>query len=114
MAVKQIFDHKNILVVGGAGFIGSHICERLVRKNKVICIDNLSTGSEKNIDFLLRNPNFEFVNHDITQPVILEDLPGLEKFKVRWQGAQEIYYLACPASPNRFDEFGIVQIFNWR
>ncbi|MCD4705987.1 GDP-mannose 4,6-dehydratase [bacterium] len=107
MAVKQIFDHKNILVVGGAGFVGSHICERLVRKNKVICIDNLSTGSEKNIDFLLRNPNFEFVNHDINQPVILEDLPGLEKFKVRWQGVQEIYYLACPASPSRFDELGI-------
>ncbi|NCF75407.1 MAG: NAD-dependent epimerase/dehydratase family protein [Xanthomonadaceae bacterium] len=107
MAIKQIFDHKNILVIGGAGFIGSHICERLARNNKVICIDNFSTGSEKNIDFLLRNANFEFVKHDITQPITLEELPGLEKFKVRWQGIQEIYYLACPASPNRFNELSV-------
>ncbi len=107
MPVKQIFNHKNILIIGGAGFIGSHICERLVKQNKVICIDNLITGVEKNIDFLLRHPNFEFINHDITQPIVLEDLPELEKFKVRWQGVQEIYYLACPASPSRFEELGI-------
>ncbi len=107
MALKQIFDHNNIVVIGGAGFIGSHICEKLVAKNKVICIDNLITGSEKNIDFLLRHPNFEFVNHDITQPINLEELPELDKFKVRWQGIQEIYLLACPASPSRFSELGV-------
>ncbi|MBT4277275.1 NAD-dependent epimerase/dehydratase family protein [Candidatus Falkowbacteria bacterium] len=107
MSVKQVFDHNNILVIGGAGFIGSHLCERLVKENKVICIDNFLTGTEKNIDFLLRNPNFEFVKHDMNKPIVLEDFPGLEKFKVRWQGVQEIYYLACPASPNRFDELGL-------
>lgn len=107
MSVKQIFDHTNILVIGGAGFIGSHLCENLVQRNKVICIDNLSTGSEKNIDFLLRHPNFEFINHDITEPIVLEDLPELEKFKVRWQGVQEIYNLGCPASPSRFNEMGV-------
>ncbi len=107
MPVKQIFEHKNILIIGGAGFIGSHIAERLVGHNKVICIDNLSTGNEKNIDFLLRHPNFEFINHDITQPIDLENLPELEKFKVRWQGIQEIYHLACPASPSKFDKMSI-------
>jgi UDP-glucuronate decarboxylase len=107
MAVKQIFEHNNILITGGAGFIGSHLCESLVRDNKIICVDNLSTGSEKNIDFLLRHPNFEFIHHDITKPINLEDLPELEKFKVRWQGVQEVYHLACPASPSRFDELGV-------
>lgn len=107
MSVKQIFDHNNILITGGAGFIGSHLCESLVKKNKIICIDNLSTGDEKNIDFLLRHPNFEFINHDITKPIVLEDLPELEKFKVRWQGIQEIYHLACPASPSKFDELAV-------
>ncbi len=107
MAVKQIFEHKNILVTGGAGFIGSHLCEQLVKGNKVICLDNLLTGDEGNIDFLLRHPNFEFIKHDITRPVNLEELPGLEKFKVRWQGVQEVYHLACPAAPSRFTELGV-------
>ncbi len=108
---KQIFDHNNILVVGGAGFIGSHLCEKLVKNNKVICIDNLITGKEHNIDFLLKHPNFEFVNHDINEPIDIESLPELEKFKVRWQGVQEVYYLACPASPARFDELAIEILF---
>ncbi len=107
MAVKQIFEHNNILVTGGAGFIGSHLCEQLVKGNKVICIDNLLTGDEGNIDFLLRHPNFEFINHDINKPLNLEELPELEKFKVRWQGIQEVYHLACPAAPSRFDELGV-------
>src|SRR5690349_6963845 len=96
---KPIFEKKNILVVGGAGFIGSHLCDELVRDHKVICVDNFLTGSERNIDHLLQNPNFEFVKHDVTQPLALAGQEeGLEKFKVAWQGVQEIYYLASPAA----------------
>ena len=63
----------NILVTGGAGFIGSHLCERFVREGyNVICVDNFITGTEKNIDQLLTFPNFKFLRHDITQPLDLE------------------------------------------
>ncbi|MEA2065126.1 MAG: GDP-mannose 4,6-dehydratase [Patescibacteria group bacterium] len=104
---KQSFKQKIILVTGGAGFIGSHLCDNLVKENRVICIDNLSTGKEKNIDFLLRHPNFEFIKHDINTPIDLEKAPELKKFKFRWQGLQEIYHLACPASPSMFDKLGV-------
>ncbi len=104
MAKKVIFEKKNILVTGGAGFIGSHLCDELVRDSKVICIDNFLTGGEKNIDHLLSNPNFEFVKHDINKPIQLENLPGLQKFKIEFQGIQEIYHLACPMSPKFFSE----------
>ena len=78
---------KNILITGGAGFIGSHLCERLLNDgNKIICLDNLFTGSENNISNLIGNSDFEFVNHDITKPYYRE-------------GIDEIYNLACPASP---------------
>ena len=77
---------KRILVTGGAGFLGSHICEKLVYEgHDVICIDNLTTGFKKNIEELLPKYNFEFIRHDITQPIILE--------------VDQIYNLACPASP---------------
>lgn len=77
---------KRILVTGGAGFIGSHLCERLLKDgNEVICLDNFFTGRKKNIAHLLKDPSFELLRHDITEPVLLEvDL---------------IYNLACPASP---------------
>lgn len=104
MSKKAIFDKKNILVTGGAGFIGSHLCDKLVEKNKVICIDNFSTGDEKNIDHLLADPNFEFLRHDITKPIDLESMPELQKFKIEFQGIQEIYHLACPTSPKNFLE----------
>lgn len=104
MPKYAIFDKKNILVTGGAGFIGSHLCDELVRANKVICIDNFSSGDEKNIDHLLANPNFEFIRHDITKPIDLENLPELQKFKIEFQGVQEIYHLACPTSPKNFLE----------
>lgn len=77
---------KKILVTGGAGFIGSHLCERLLNEgNEVICLDNYFTGSKKNIAHLLKNPYFEIVRHDITMPYFIE--------------VDEIYNLACPASP---------------
>ena len=102
MPKNVIFDKKNILVTGGAGFIGSHLCDALIKKNKVICLDNFSTGDEKNIDHLLSEPDFEFVRHDITKPINLEKLPELQKFKIEFQGIQEIYHLACPMSPKDF------------
>jgi len=78
--------HKKILVTGGAGFLGSHLCEKLLNDDhEVICMDNLYSGSKKNINHLLSNPNFEFIRHDVTFPVYLE--------------IDEIYNLACPASP---------------
>jgi len=78
---------KNILITGGAGFIGSHLCNRLLNEgNKIICLDNLFTGSENNISNLIDNSDFEFVNHDIIKPYYRD-------------GIDEIYNLACPASP---------------
>ena len=77
---------KRILVTGGAGFIGSHLCERLLKDgNDVICLDNYFTGSKDNIRHLITNDHFELVRHDITQPYTAE--------------VDEIYNLACPASP---------------
>ena len=77
---------KRILVTGGAGFIGSHLCERLLGEgNEVICADNFFTGSKQNIIHLLENPYFEIIRHDITLPLYVE--------------VDEIYNLACPASP---------------
>lgn len=104
MSKKAIFDKKNILVTGGAGFIGSHLCDELVKDNKVICLDDFSTGDELNIDHLLANPNFEFVRHDISEVIDLESLPELQKFKIQFQGIQEIYHLACPTSPKHFEK----------
>lgn len=77
---------KNILVTGGAGFIGSHLCDKLIQQdNHVICLDNFFTGSHKNIEHLLDNKEFELIRHDIVEPITIE--------------ADEIYNLACPASP---------------
>ncbi|WCL48966.1 UDP-glucuronic acid decarboxylase family protein [Leptospira sp. GIMC2001] len=77
---------KRILITGGAGFIGSHLCERLIAEgNEVICLDNLHTGRKKNISHLLNNQGFEFLRHDITDPLKIE--------------VDQIYNMACPASP---------------
>src|SRR4026209_571932 len=79
-------DYMRILVTGGAGFIGSHLCERLVREgHDVICLDNFFTGRRENIFHLLDNQNFELLRHDVIEPVLLE--------------VDQIYNLACPASP---------------
>jgi len=78
-----------ILVTGGAGFLGSHLCDRLVKDgHDVVCIDNLFTGSKQNIEHLLTHPRFEFVRHDVIDPF---------KFEV-----DRIYNLACPASPPQY------------
>ncbi len=96
------FSKKNVVVTGGAGFLGSHLCDTLVQKHKVICIDNFSTGQEENIHHLLPNPNFEFVRHDVTEPIDLEQLKELKAFQVPFQGIQEIYHLATPSSPKDY------------
>jgi len=102
MPKQIIFDKKNVLVAGGAGFIGSHLCDELVKTCKVICVDDFISGSEKNIDHLLANPDFVFINHDLSLPLNLETEPSLQKFKIEFQGIQEIYNLACPMSPRSF------------
>jgi UDP-glucuronate decarboxylase len=102
MLVQKIFDKKNVLVTGGAGFIGSHLCDELVKTSKIICVDNFLSGNERNIDHLLANPDFIFIRHDMTEPLDLSALPELERFKIKFQGVQEIYNLACPMSPVDF------------
>lgn len=80
------YSRKRVLVTGGAGFLGSHLIDRLIdRGNEVICVDNLFTGDKSNIDHLFHEPKFEFIRHDICFPLYLE--------------VDEIYNLACPASP---------------
>jgi UDP-glucuronate decarboxylase len=75
-----------ILVTGGAGFLGSHLCERLLReKHEVVCLDNFFTGRRRNLHSYLTNPDFELVRHDVVEPIMLE--------------VDRIYHLACPASP---------------
>lgn len=101
---QVIFDKKNVLVAGGAGFIGSHLCDELIKTCKVICVDDFVTGSERNIDHLLANSDFAFINHDLSKPLDLESHADLKKFKIEFQGIQEIYNLACPMSPRRFLE----------
>ena len=83
---------KRVLVTGGAGFVGSNLCRRLINEgNHVICVDNLYTGRMVNIEELLPHPEFEFVNHNIIEPLEMDDI-------------DEIYNLACPASPPHYQK----------
>ncbi|WP_299635763.1 UDP-glucuronic acid decarboxylase family protein [uncultured Ruegeria sp.] len=85
--MARLYDsRKRVLVTGGAGFLGSHLCDRLLDQgHEVLCVDNLFTGTKRNIDHLHNNPRFEFMRHDVTFPLFVE--------------VDEIYNLACPASP---------------
>ena len=77
---------NKVLITGGAGFLGSHLCDRLVKQgNDVLCVDNFYTGNKQNIRHLLNLPNFELMRHDVTFPLYVE--------------VNQIYNLACPASP---------------
>jgi UDP-glucuronate decarboxylase len=98
MPLRSPLERKNVLVAGGAGFLGSALCEKLVADANVICVDNLSTGSSANIRELLHHPSFEFVNADIAEPFRIDRVPELGKFDVAARGIQEIYNLACPVS----------------
>ena len=87
--VKDVYFMQRVLVTGGAGFLGSHLCDKLIAAgHDVLCVDNLFTGSKENIRHLLDNPHFEFMNHDITEPLFVE--------------VDQIYNLACPASPPHY------------
>lgn len=93
--MKNYSLRKRVLVTGGAGFLGSHLCERLLRdENEVLCVDNFFTGSRTNIQHLLGNRSFELLRHDITFPLYVE--------------VDQIYNLACPASPIHY-QFDPVQ-----
>lgn len=84
--MREFQSRKRVLVTGGAGFLGSHLVERLLeRGNEVVCLDNLFTGSKRNVEHLHSNPRFEFLRHDVTFPLYVE--------------VDEIFNLACPASP---------------
>src|SRR6267154_4888423 len=86
VAVRSMHLQKRVLVTGGSGFLGSHLCERLLAEGaNVICLDNFFTGARVNIEHLLDNKHFELIRHDVTFPIYLE--------------IDEIYNLACPASP---------------
>ena len=88
---------KKILVTGGAGFLGSHLCDRLLKEgNDVLCLDNFFTGSKNNVLHLIGNPMFELVRHDVTMPFFAE--------------VDEIYNLACPASPIHYQHNAIKTI----
>jgi UDP-glucuronate decarboxylase len=100
-------ERKNILVTGGAGFLGSHVCERLVSEHNVICVDNFASSDQDNISHLLTNPNFEFIKADICVPLDLESFPELDRFNIPTLGLQEIYHFACPTSPKQFDQYKI-------
>ena len=82
----MMHNHKRILITGGAGFLGSHLCDRLMEDgNDLLCLDNFFTGTKRNIRHLIGKPNFELIRHDLVNPIFLE--------------VDEIYNLACPASP---------------
>ncbi len=81
---------ERVVVTGGAGFLGSHLCERLVNQgHDVICLDNFFTSQKSNVEHLLKYPNFELIRHDVTLPIFLE--------------VDQIYHLACPAAPGHIN-----------
>jgi UDP-glucuronate decarboxylase len=92
---RKTATRKRVMVTGGAGFIGSHLCERLLARGEdVLCVDNFFTGTKENVSHLLADSHFELMRHDVTFPLYVE--------------VDEIYNLACPASPIHY-QFDPVQ-----
>jgi len=90
MAMKN----NRVLITGGAGFLGSHLCDHLIKKGyEVICLDNFYTGTRHNIEHLLQHPRFKIIHHDVIDPIILD--------------INEIYHLACPASPIQYQRYPV-------
>lgn len=110
MDAQNVFKRVNVLVFGGAGFIGSHLCDQLIKEYNVICVDNFVTSNQSNIAHLLRNPHFVFIRHDISQPINLEDISELERFNINVAGIDSIYNLACPTSPKNFEKHLIATV----
>ena len=104
------YDKKTVLVTGGAGFIGSHVCETLTRRAHVICVDNFSTGTPAHIQALLQQPNFELIRHDINEPLDLEAHRELDRFQIRVHGVQEIYHLASPVAKHASDRYRLATL----
>jgi len=101
-------DKKKIVVVtGGTGFIGSHLCEKLLEDSIVLCIDNFITSDVANIQNILQNQDFVFIKHDLNDPIDLEAIPELDRFRIDIHGVREIYHLACPTSAKNFDQLRI-------
>jgi UDP-glucuronate decarboxylase len=95
---------KTVLITGGAGFIGSFLCEALLRDgHRVICIDDFSTGHVRNIESFLRIPDFQLLRLNINEPFDLESFVELEPFQLSITGIQEIYHLACPTAIKTFE-----------
>jgi len=104
-------EQQTAVVTGGAGFIGSFLCETLLREGKrVICIDNFSTGHVRNIETLLRNPDFQFLRLDINDSFDLTTFAELDPFKVKFIGVHEIYHLAMPTVAKGFEEYRIATV----
>ncbi len=104
-------EQQTAVVTGGAGFIGSFLCESLLREGKrVICIDNFSTGHVRNIETLLRNPDFQFLRLDINDLFDLTTFAELDPFKVKFIGVHEIYHLAMPTVAKGFEEYRIATV----
>lgn len=95
--MRNYNSRNRVLVTGGAGFLGSHLIDRLLaRGDEVVCVDNLFTGSKRNIEHLFQNPHFEFLRHDVTHPLYIE--------------VDQIYNLACPASPVHYQHDPVATI----
>ncbi len=104
------YDKKTVLVTGGAGFIGSHLCESLARRAHVICVDNFSTGTPAHIQALLQQPNFELIRHDINEPLDLAAHRELDRFQIRVHGIHEIYHLASPVAKHASDRYRLATL----